>query len=128
MKIVIADDNNTDRLILKRILKSFGGYEVHSAANGAEAVELFQEVKPDIVLLDALMPVMDGYAATSAIRHAEATSGRPRIPIIGVTGDADVTQHETYMAAGMNACLVKPVTIKGLSRTIARVVQRADEA
>lgn len=105
MKIVIADDNNTDRLILKRILNTFGGYEVHSAANGAEAVELYLEVKPDIVLLDALMPVMDGYEAAIEIKKA---AGEELVPIIFLTSLTEASALARCLEVGGDDFLTKP--------------------
>ena len=105
MKIVIADDNNTDRLILKRILNTFGGYEVHSAADGNEAVALYNEVKPDLVLLDALMPVMDGYEAAIEIKKS---AGDELIPIIFLTSLTEASALARCLEVGGDDFLTKP--------------------
>ena len=105
MKIVIADDNNTDRLILKRIINSFGGCEVYSATNGAEAVELYRQVKPDIVLLDALMPVMDGYVAAIKIKQA---AGDELVPIIFLTSLTEASALARCLEVGGDDFLTKP--------------------
>ena len=77
-KILIADDSNTDRLLLKTILLK-QGYEVVVAHDGAEAVEVFQRESPGIVLLDALMPVMDGFEAAEQIKRL---AGEEFVPVI----------------------------------------------
>ncbi len=105
MKIVIADDNNTDRLILKRILNTFGGYEVHPAANGEEAVALYREIKPDLVLLDALMPVMDGYEAAIEIKKI---AGEELIPIIFLTSLTEASALARCLEVGGDDFLTKP--------------------
>ncbi len=104
MKIVIADDNNTDRLILKRIIHTYGDHEVFAAADGSEAVALFKDVKPDIVLLDALMPVMDGYKAAVEIRKA---AGEELVPIIFLTSLTEASALARCLEVG-DDFLTKP--------------------
>ena len=77
-KILIADDNNTDRLLLKAILCQ-QGHEVFVAKDGHEAIEVFREMQPDLVLLDVLMPNVDGFEAAEKIRQL---AGEAFIPII----------------------------------------------
>lgn len=67
LRILIADDNQSDRMILQAIVRR-EGHEVLLATNGREAVELFKQHAPDIVLMDALMPVMNGLEASRAIK------------------------------------------------------------
>lgn len=105
MKIVIADDNNTDRLILKRILNTFGGYEVHAASDGVEAVELCRTIKPDLVLLDALMPNMDGYDAAIEIKKL---AGELLVPIIFLTSLKEATALARCLEVGGDDFLTKP--------------------
>ena len=76
--VLVADDNQSDRLILSGILKR-QGHEVLQAANGPEAVDIFTEQRPHLVLLDALMPELDGFEAARLIKCA---AGEDLIPII----------------------------------------------
>jgi len=104
MKILIADDNNADRLILKTILHK-SGHEVFAAADGSEAVELFKECNPDIVLLDALMPVMDGYQAAVEIKKS---SKDKMIPIIFLTSLKEASALALCLEVGGDDFLTKP--------------------
>ncbi len=67
MKILIVADELSNRMILSAILKK-EGYSVVSAVNGQEAIDVFQQEEPDLVLMDIMMPVMDGYEATQKIK------------------------------------------------------------
>lgn len=103
-KALIVDDNRTNRTVLKAQLKN-AGYQVIEAENGAIAVELFSTEHPDIVFMDIMMPVMDGYEATEKIK---ALCGTTFIPIIFITA---LTDHESMAAAirsGGDDFFVKP--------------------
>jgi len=104
LRILIADDNDSDRLILKTIVKK-QGHTVFAAADGAEAVSLFKSERPDIVLLDALMPVMDGFEAA---RHIKKLAGEDLIPIIFLTSLKDAASLADCLAAGGSDFLNKP--------------------
>jgi len=104
MKILIADDNNTDRMILKTIL-SRGEHEVLTAADGLEAVDLFKQNKPDIVLLDALMPNLDGYGAAEQIK---SEAGEDFVPIIFLTSLKEATALARCLEVGGDDFLTKP--------------------
>ncbi|MFT5451739.1 MAG: CheY-like chemotaxis protein [Enterobacterales bacterium] len=104
MKILIADDNNIDRLILKKILEK-SGHDVSAAEDGVEAVEIFKNDEPDIVLLDALMPNMDGYQAAERIKML---SGDKLIPIIFVTSLTEAVALARCLEVGGDDFLTKP--------------------
>jgi CheY-like chemotaxis protein len=104
LNLLIADDNNSDRLILKTILEK-QGYHVTCTANGAEAVASYQERRPDIVLLDALMPVMDGFEAARAIKKI---AGDDLTPIIFITSLKDAASLVDCLDAGGDDFISKP--------------------
>ncbi len=104
MKILIADDNNADRLILKKILTK-ADHEVFAAVDGVEAVELFNQCNPDLILLDALMPNMDGYEAAIEIKKA---SGDNLIPIIFLTSLKEASALARCLEVGGDDFLTKP--------------------
>lgn len=104
MKILIADDNNADRLILAKILTK-SGHEVHAGADGLEAIELYKECSPDIVLLDALMPNMDGYEAAIEIKKLSADN---LIPIIFLTSLKEASALARCLEVGGDDFLSKP--------------------
>lgn len=104
LKILIADDSESDRLILKTLLKGLG-YEVEDAANGRDAVALFQSEMPDIVLLDAMMPAMDGMEAARQIKQL---AGEQMVPVIFVTSLTEAEDLARCLEAGGDGFLSKP--------------------
>jgi len=104
LKVLIADDTDTDRLILESIVKK-EGHQVISARDGMEAVEAFQREKPDIVLLDALMPKLDGFGAA---RQIKALAGEELVPIIFLTSLTDTESLVQCLDAGGDDFLSKP--------------------
>jgi CheY-like chemotaxis protein len=90
------------------------------AENGRRAVDQFSEEPFDLVLMDMFMPVMDGLAATRAIRAMESEQGRPRVPVIALTANAMAQDAEASRAAGCDAHLSKPVSRQKLLSTIQR--------
>ena len=81
LRILVADDNTSDRMILRAIVRKQGD-EVYTAQDGSEAVEAFRRYRPHIVLMDALMPNMDGFEATRQIKQM---AGEELVPVIFLT-------------------------------------------
>ncbi|OHY73045.1 fused response regulator/phosphatase [Marinobacter sp. AC-23] len=104
LNILIADDNDSDRLILKTLLKRLG-HDVLDAANGEEAVALFRSKGPDIVLLDVLMPGMDGMEAARQIKELAAER---LVPLIFITSLTEVEALAKCLEAGGDGFLSKP--------------------
>ncbi len=104
LRILIADDNHSDRLILQSILTK-SGHQVFTAEDGQQAVDLFVEHQPNIVLLDALMPVMDGYDAARAIKSA---AGEQLVPIIFLTSLRETEALARCLEVGGDDFLTKP--------------------
>ena len=104
LRILIADDSDSDRLILKTLLRRLG-HEVKDARNGEDAVEIFRQSGADIVLLDALMPVMDGMEAA---RHIKALAGERLVPLIFLTSLSDADALARCLEAGGDDFLTKP--------------------
>ncbi|MBW4933711.1 PP2C family protein-serine/threonine phosphatase [Marinobacter sp. F4206] len=104
LRILIADDSDTDRLILKTLVKRLG-HDVFDACNGEEAVRLFRESAPDIVLLDALMPVMDGMEAARQIKRL---AGERMVPLIFLTSLSEAGELARCLDAGGDDFLSKP--------------------
>lgn len=102
--VLVADDNDSDRLILSGILKR-QGHDVLEAANGREAVDLFTEHRPHLVLLDALMPELDGFQAARLIKCA---AGEDLVPIIFLTSLKDASSLAKCLDAGGDDFLSKP--------------------
>ncbi|MCV2893539.1 ATP-binding protein [Lentibacter sp. XHP0401] len=107
MRVLAAEDNKTNQLVFRKMVKALD-IELTFAANGREAVELYQSLEPDLVFMDISMPEMDGKDATRAIRALEAESGA-HTPIIALTAHAMGSDKEEIMAAGMDQFLTKPL-------------------
>ena len=104
LKILVADDTDADRLILETIVRK-EGHQVFSAKNGLEAVDIFTQQRPDIVLLDALMPELDGF---DAARQIKQLAGDELVPIIFLTSLQDTESLVHCLDAGGDDFLSKP--------------------
>lgn len=104
-RILVTEDNLENRLLMTKTLRS-KGFEVAEAVNGMEAVQLFAEHRPDLVLMDMRMPVMDGYEAIKTIRSTE--QGKTT-PIIAVTASAFEEDRQKILALGADDFIRKPV-------------------
>jgi PAS domain S-box-containing protein len=105
--ILVAEDNKTNQHIIQRILTRMG-YAHEIAVNGEEALAMYAQGGYGMILSDYHMPVMDGFAMTTAIREQEAGSGS-RVPIIALTADAMAATEQHCIAAGMDGFLTKPI-------------------
>ena len=123
-RILIAEDNELNAEIAKTVLEDAGAL-VTRVEDGQQAVELFKE-KPagtfDAILMDLMMPIMDGYTATREIRSLERSDSKT-IPIIAMTANAFQEDAEKCIAVGMNAHLAKPLDIEKVMITICRLVK-----
>lgn len=117
VKVLIAEDNKTNQLVITRMLKD-EEFDITIVANGAEAVECFQDISPDLILMDMMMPVMDGVEATLKIREIEASRLRPSCPIVALTANALEAHREKCLAAGMDDFLSKPIRKQDLIQSI----------
>jgi signal transduction histidine kinase/ActR/RegA family two-component response regulator len=121
MRILAAEDNATNQLVLKTVLYSLG-VEPVIVENGRLAVEAWAKHPYDLVLMDIQMPEMDGVAATREIRQREAESGVARTAIVALSANAMKHQVAEYLAAGMDAHLGKPIQIDKLYETLLAVM------
>lgn len=104
MKVLLVDDTKTERLILTSYLEEMG-YSVLTAENGRQAVNLYHREKPDLVLMDVIMPEMDGHDAARLMRHDENIW----VPIIFLSGRIDPEDVFAGIEAGGDDYLAKPV-------------------
>ena len=119
LKILIADDEVSIRRILETRLKLIG-HDVVAAEHGAKALELFHSFHPDLVVLDVMMPQLDGFAVTEQIR------AQSDIPIILLTALSDVADRITGLQLGADDYMVKPFSPKELEARIRCVMRRSD--
>jgi CheY-like chemotaxis protein len=111
---LIAEDRRDNLILLKEILRQTD-CRIYVAKNGQEAVDIAGEERPDLILMDMQMPVMDGFKATKHIREMEKLKD---IPIIGLTARAMKEDREKVLAAGCSDYLPKPVMPNDLLRTV----------
>jgi CheY-like chemotaxis protein/anti-sigma regulatory factor (Ser/Thr protein kinase) len=118
--VMAAEDNPINGLVIQSLLGKLG-LRVTLVQDGQQAVEAIESVdpnssteRPDLILMDLHMPVMDGYTATECIRQWEALNKRQRIPIIALTADAFEEDRQRCMAVGMDDFLTKPIAIETL--------------
>ncbi|MCD9149679.1 hybrid sensor histidine kinase/response regulator [Pseudophaeobacter flagellatus] len=117
IKVLVAEDNRTNRLVVTKMLKG-ADFDISLAVNGAEAVALYEEHQPDIVLMDMMMPVMDGVEATMKIREMEVAQQIPPCRIIALTANALDSHREKCLTAGMDDFLSKPLRKNALLAAI----------
>jgi signal transduction histidine kinase/CheY-like chemotaxis protein len=125
LRVLAAEDNPINQLVLKTLLEQVG-ITVQFVGDGEAAVASWRGGRWDLVLMDIQMPVMDGLAATRAIRVLEAAEGRARTPILAVTANGVAEQASEYMEAGMDGLVPKPIQLKQLLAAIEAAV--GDEA
>ena len=125
LKVLMAEDNNLNAEIATVQLEEFG-VVVSRAVDGQNAVEMFANHPAntyDLILMDIMMPNMDGYAATQAIRSMTLRPDALTIPIIAMTANAFAEDVQASMSAGMNAHLSKPLDMNEVIRTIAETLK-----
>jgi two-component system, cell cycle response regulator DivK len=117
-KVLLVEDNEMNRDMLSRRLTR-RGFEVVFATDGQHGVELAQSEKPDIILMDMSLPVMDGWEATRRVKSDDATR---HVPVIALTAHAMSGDEEKALAAGCDDYDTKPVEIDRLIGKIERLL------
>jgi signal transduction histidine kinase/DNA-binding NarL/FixJ family response regulator len=131
-RVLVAEDHPVNREVLVLQLKLLG-IVADGVENGVQALQAWTAGRYAAVLTDIHMPNMDGHELTRRLRAAEAERGSVRTPIIAVTANAIKGEEERCLASGMDACLVKPVSVERLRTTLQRWLpvqtqsSRADE-
>jgi CheY-like chemotaxis protein len=105
MKILVAEDNAVNRELLRELLE-MRGHAVIEACNGEEALRVLEESRPDILLLDLGMPVLDGYGT---VRRVRANPGFATLPVLAVTAYAMQGDKERILRSGFDGYLSKPI-------------------
>lgn len=119
-RILVVDDEASIRRILETRLKMVG-YEVITAADGEEALEAYNKHNPDLIILDIMMPKMDGYGVTREIRR------NSDVPIIILTALGDVSERITGLELGADDYVIKPFSPKELEARVKAVLRRTNE-
>ena len=105
-KVLLVDDSNTALLMGEMVFKEHTPYEVVTARDGEEGVRKALTEKPDLILLDVVMPKMDGFTACQKMRTLKSLE---TVPIVMVTGRGEPANVETGYRCGCNAYLTKPI-------------------
>jgi len=130
--------NQAINLRLLEVFAKKGGHAYRTAQNGQEALEVYEQaakqerskdgefrsklaIKPEVILMDINMPVMNGFKSARAIRRFEIASGCPRAIIVAVTGLGDASAQEEAFASGMDLFLTKPVKMKEMTAMLAKI-------
>ena len=121
-RVLIVEDDPTNRDVMRLALQR-RELEGECAENGAQALEMWEQGKFDLIIMDLQMPVMDGIEATMIIRERELLRGG-RTPILAITAHAYDEDVARCLAAGMDDCLAKPVNLRTMMETIARLLGR----
>jgi CheY-like chemotaxis protein len=123
LRILLAEDEAINQLAM-RILLEKAGHRVAIAQNGQEVLDLLREQDFDCVLMDVQMPVMSGIEATRSIRTSSELAAKKDIPIIALTAHAMSGDRESFLLAGMDDYLSKPVSFADLVKAITRLQGR----
>lgn len=118
-RILIVEDNPQNRVLVKDVLE-FYGYEIIEAVDGQSGIEMAKNHKPDLILMDIQMPVMDGITAGKIIRGDPDTKD---IKMIAVTSFAMLGDRERIMEAGFDRYIAKPINTRELPDLIKEMLK-----
>ena len=116
--VLLVEDTEDNRFMMRRLLE-MAGYGVVEATNGEEAVRLADSERPDLILMDLSLPVIDGLAATRAIRKLD---GFGNVPIVAVSAHDTSDFQADAIAAGCDSYITKPIDFSQLEVLIARLL------
>ncbi|OWW23100.1 signaling protein [Noviherbaspirillum denitrificans] len=118
-QVLVVDDDRSTRSSLRHTLQR-DGFRVEEAADGAQALQMLKRMQPDVILMDAVMPVMDGFTACARVQ--ELPNGRA-IPVLMITALEDNTSVERAFAAGASDYIPKPIHFAVLSQRVRRIIE-----
>ena len=117
-KVLIADDSKTMRIMVKAMLEKIGHEVVDEAANGLEAFDKYLQHKPDILISDITMPVLDGVSAIKKIKEHD-----PEAKVVLLTSNANKNKLDDALSAGVGGFLFKPTDETNLKKIIDQVTE-----
>ena len=136
--ILVVDDDQFTRQLLRRVMEK-EGYQVVEAANGEQGLEAYKRLKPHLVLLDALMPVMDGFTCCTQLQRlsyesslddepftdSKSLQGDSRTPVLMITGLNDQESVDRAFAVGATDYVMKPIHLAVLRQRVRRIIQQS---
>ena len=117
--VLLVEDTEDNRQMMKRLLE-MSGFRVVEAINGVEAVEVANQERPKIILMDLSLPFIDGLAATRRIRSLPPLS---KVPIVAVSAHDTADFHSEALEAGCNAYITKPIDYPELENLVNRLLE-----
>ena len=117
--VLVVEDFEDNRFMIRRLLE-MSGYRVVEAVNGQQAVETAGRERPDIILMDLSLPMLDGLAATRRIREQ---GGHSRVPIVAVSAHDSADFHAEALAAGCDEYVTKPIDFDHLVQLLNRLTK-----
>lgn len=118
-RLVLVEDNEVNQLVTRGMMSKLG-YQVKTVSNGETALALLEQEPFDLVLMDCMMPEMDGFEATRQLRELEKSRGTERIPVVAITANTAEGVQARCLAAGMDDFLAKPVHLDALETVLRR--------
>jgi len=122
-KILIVEDNVVNRVLMQDLL-TYHGYEILEAGDGAEGIEKARKYRPDLILMDMQMPIMDGI---QAVTHLKADPLTRDIKIISLTAFAMKGDRERFLRAGCDEYVAKPINTRELPKLVKRLLGEKQE-
>lgn len=116
--VLLVEDTEDNRQMMRKLLE-MSGYRVVEAINGKEAVEVASQERPQVILMDLSLPLIDGLAAT---RHIRSLPGLTKVPIVAVSAHDTADFHSEALAAGCDAYITKPIDYPELEDIIQRLL------
>ena len=122
LSIMVVDDNRFNRSLTRTILRKMGGpgWKISLAEGGREALALIEEERPDLILMDVMMPEMDGLECTRTIRDRDSRAGKTPVAIVAMTAYAMEGDRQRCLDAGMDDYIAKPVEAEKLREVIGK--------
>jgi len=122
LTVVVVDDNQHMRTLLRTMLRAFGVRRIYEAVDGADGLELARDHEPDVMLIDLAMPVLNGFELIEMIRKG---SGKNSVALIALTARAERSSVIKAQAAGVDDYLCKPISPRMLFQRMTRAVAAA---
>jgi two-component system, OmpR family, response regulator len=121
-KVLLVDDDPNIRKLAKMSLERVGQWQVVVASSGAEALDIVSTVQPDLVLLDVMMPGLDGRTTLTELKNRPATA---HLPVILMTAKVQINEHEEYLNLGAAGIIIKPFDPMSLPKEITDLLARS---
>ena len=118
--VLYVEDNADNRLLVRRVLEA-DGFTVMECSNPNQALDMAQQVQPNVILMDINMPEVDGYTLTARIK---STSGLENVPVLALTANVMRGDRERSLEAGCDGYIQKPIDIDTLASQIQRYLRK----